>query len=371
MKKLGLIVNPIAGIGGKVGLKGSDGLEVLAKALKLGAKPEAPLRALECLKVIADIKEQIAVITCPKEMGEEAALQAGFPLITTIGTIESGKTTSLDTVKAAQGMAELGVDLLLFAGGDGTARNIYEAIGNRIPVLGIPAGVKIHSAVYGINPKAAGRAATVFLQGRHTSIREAEVMDIDEEFFRQGRLKAKLYGYLLVPEQKTFMQNVKAGSYSENEALEGIALEIVSKMEQDVYYVLGPGTTTRSIMHKLKLPKTLLGVDVVLNKRLVAQDVDENQLLQIISGKRAKIIITAIGGQGHIFGRGNQQISPRVIKTAGKENIIVVASKEKLIKLLPAPLIVDTGDAELDRELCGYVRVVTGFEDYVPYQVNT
>ncbi|MEL7563725.1 MAG: ATP-NAD kinase family protein [Dehalobacterium sp.] len=370
MKKLGLIINPVAGMGGKVGLKGSDGHEIIKRARALGAKPESPQRGVECLNVITEIKDQIEIITCPREMGEAEAEMAGFPFIKVIGSVKIADTSPEDTIKAAQQMAEMGVDLLLFAGGDGTARNIYEAIGEAVPVLGIPAGVKIHSAVYAVNPQRAGKAAVKFLKNNNLAIRDAEVMDIDEELFRQGVLKAKLYGFLKVPELREYMQNVKAGGYSEQEALGGIAAEVVSAMEDDALYIIGPGTTTRSVMSQLNLPHTLLGIDVVFNRQLMAQDVNEDYLYRLVQDNRAKIVVTVIGGQGHIFGRGNQQLSPRVIKKVGKENIIVVATKKKLVDLMPASLVVDTGDAELDQELCGYIRVITGFEDYVAYPVT-
>ncbi|MGR6836937.1 ATP-NAD kinase family protein [Syntrophomonas erecta] len=370
MKKLGLIINPIAGMGGKVGLKGSDGIEILKKARELGATPEAPRRSIEALKILGEIKENIQIITYPREMGEDEAREAGFDPVVT-GSIHSGETSANDTIQAAQAMQEQNVDLLLFAGGDGTARNIYNAIGSSIPVLGIPAGVKIHSAVYAVNPKSAGEAAKLYLQDKVVNIREAEVMDIDEEAFREGRVSATLYGYLKVPELKKFVQSVKSGTRSEKAEVLGMAAQIVADMEDDVFYVIGPGTTTRSIMEQLVLPNTLLGVDIVRNKQLVANDVTEEILYKTIKNHKAKIVVTVIGGQGHIFGRGNQQISPRVIREVGKQNIIMVASKDKLVSIQPMPLLVDTGDPELDQELSGYIRVVTGWQDSVIYKVST
>jgi predicted polyphosphate/ATP-dependent NAD kinase len=268
-------------------------------------------------------------------------------------------------------MAAQDVDLILFAGGDGTARDICDAIGQRTTALGIPAGVKIHSGVYAVTPKSAGEVAAMFLEGKLRTTREAEVMDIDEDAFRNGVLTAKLYGYLLVPEEKRFVQSVKSGAArAEAQSLHAIAVDVIAGMNEDDYYIIGPGTTTRAIMERLGLKNTLLGVDIILNKQLVINDATERQLLDHIQGKRAKIVVTAIGGQGHLFGRGNQQISPSVIRMVGKENIIVIATKEKLISLSARPLLVDTGDEELDQELAGYIRVTTGFRDYVMYKVG-
>lgn len=370
MKKLGVIVNPIAGMGGRVGLKGSDGIEILQKAREMGAQPESPRRAIEALKIIAKLKNEIRVLAYPDEMGADECRQAGLePEV--IGSIESGETSPEDTMEAAREMAGRGVDLILFAGGDGTARNIYTAIGPEIPVLGIPAGVKIHSAVYAINPRSAGEVASLYLQGQVVNIREAEVMDIDEEAFRQGRVNARLYGYLKVPVERR-VQSVKSGTRSEQAEVEGMAAEVVANMEKDTLYVIGPGTTTRTIMERLELPNTLLGVDVVLNRELVDSDVGEKQLFHLLNQHKgkARIVVTAIGGQGHVFGRGNQQISPRVIRLVGKNKIIVVASRDKLVALQPHPLLVDTGDPDLDQELSGYVRVVTGWEDSIMYRIS-
>ena len=370
MKKLGVIVNPVAGMGGRVGLKGSDGIEILKKAREMGAEPESPRRALEALKIIAKLKDEIEVLAYPDEMGADECRQAGLePEV--IGSIKSGETSPEDTMEAAREMAQKGVDLILFAGGDGTARNIYTAIGAKIPVLGIPAGVKIHSAVYAINPRSAGEVASLYLQGQVVNIREAEVMDIDEEAFRQGRVNARLYGYLKVPVERR-VQSVKSGARSEQAEMEGMAAEVAANMEKDTLYIIGPGTTTRTIMERLELPNTLLGVDVVFNRELVANDVGEKQLFNLLEQHKGKahIVVTAIGGQGHVFGRGNQQISPRVIRLVGKNNIIVVASREKLVALQPHPLLVDTGDPDLDQELSGYVRVVTGWEDSIMYRIS-
>jgi predicted polyphosphate/ATP-dependent NAD kinase len=371
MKKLGVIVNPIAGMGGRVGLKGSDGVDILKRARELGATPESPGRAVEALSVIAGIREPFEVVTYPAEMGERECREAGLDA-RVIGFIQSGQTTSEDTLRAARDMAGAGVDLLLFTGGDGTARNICTAVKQEVPALGIPAGVKIHSAVYAVTPRSAGELAALYLGGRPLELREAEVMDIDEEAFRGGSVQAKLYGYLRVPHEGRHMQSVKSGGiHSELEALRGIATDVVEEMEKsDAFFVIGTGTTTRAVMEMLRLPNTLLGVDVVRNGELVESDVSEQRLLGIIGEENARIVVTAIGGQGHVFGRGNQQLSPRVIRAVGRENITVIATKEKLISLDGRPLLVDTGDAALDEELSGYIRVTTGYRDYAMYKVG-
>ena len=249
MKKLGLIVNPIAGMGGRVGLKGSDGREILEIARKMGARPEAPQRAIRALRNIAIVKDSIEVITYPGEMGEEEALACGLsPKV--VGHIIKGQTSSEDTRDAAKYMEKLSIDLLLFAGGDGTARDIHSAIGDRVPALGIPTGVKMHSAVFATNPGNAGELARLFLEGKTVEIclSEGEVMDIDEASFRKDQISARLYGYLKIPSKKKMIQCPKAGGCAgQREALDDIAADVVNNMQDNWIYIIGPGTTTRPL----------------------------------------------------------------------------------------------------------------------------
>ncbi|MDQ7793255.1 MAG: ATP-NAD kinase family protein [bacterium] len=369
LKKLGLIVNPVAGMGGRVGLKGTDGPAILEQARELGAVPEAPGRAVEALGRLLRLKDTFNLVTYPHDMGENEARRAGF-VPTVIGLIEPGRTTGEDTRRAAGDLMDRGVDLLLFAGGDGTARDICTAVGAGLVAVGVPAGVKIHSAVCATTPRSAGDLAALFLEGKVTRVREAEVMDIDEEAFRAGRVSARLYGYLKVPHEAGMVQSLKAGSRGgEESALDGIASEVIDRMEDGRLYVVGPGTTTRAILERLGLPKTLLGVDVAQGGRLVAGDTTESVLLSLLESGPARIVVTPIGGQGFIFGRGNQQISPRVIRKAGVDSIIVVATMGKLVALGGNPLLVDTGASDLNGDLSGYVRVITGYRQEVACKV--
>ena len=368
MKNIGLIVNPIAGMGGSVGLKGSDGLDILKKARELGAKPKSSYRTTQALEKISPFRDKVEIITYPGEMGENAAKACGFEPVV-IGSIDKDNTTPQDTKNAAKAMKELGVDLILFAGGDGTARDIYDSVGISIPVLGIPTGVKIHSAVYGQNPKRAGELISLFVQGKVVEFKEQEVMDIDEDAFRAGRVTARLYGYLKVPFEKRFVQSRKSGGIKTEEAsLEGIAHYIIDSMSDDYIYIIGPGTTTRSIMEKLGLKNSLLGMDVVYQKKLLAKDASEKELLDLMEDRKTKIVLTIIGGQGHIFGRGNQQLSPTVLNQVQKENIIVVSTREKLNTIFGSPMLIDTGDSETDNMLEGYYKVVVGYDDFVMYK---
>ena len=372
-KKIGFIINPIAGMGGRVGLKGTDGEAVIKRAVKLGATAISPKRALETLRALTTSKDEFELVTYPFEMGQYVADKCCLDSVI-IGSIIKGKTTAADTKNAARDMANLRVDLILFSGGDGTARDICEAIGEEIPVLGIPAGVKMYSAVFAISPKKAAELAVSFLHGE-TSLREAEVMDIDENAFRRNKMSARLYGYLLVPYERSLVQSTKSESLitmDEKSNQEAIAEYIVEKMDDDYYYILCPGTTVKAIADKLGFKKTLLGVDVVTKRRIIASDVNEKKLLRLIEKKKAKIVVSPIGGQGFIFGRGNQQISPRVIRKIGTDNIIIIATENKLQAIGPGrPLLVDTGDNEINKLLSGYKRIVTDYNKEVVWKVST
>jgi len=266
------------------------------------------------------------------------------------------------------------VDLIVFAGGDGTARDICAAIGDAVPVIGVPAGVKIHSAVYATTPAAAGDVAALYLHDRPAAVklREGEVMDIDEQAFREDRVSAHLYGYMTVPYARGLTQSAKAGGVAgEERALNDVATEVIAGMEPGVLYIVGPGTTTRTVMTRLGLQKTLLGVDAVVDGALAGGDVTEGELLRLLDEHaEARIVVTVIGGQGHVFGRGNQQISPAVIRRVGRGGVIVIATQTKLLSLEGRPLLVDTGDAALDADLCGYVKVVTGLGERMMYKVG-
>jgi predicted polyphosphate/ATP-dependent NAD kinase len=358
LKRIGLIVNPYAGIGGRVGLKGSDGEETRQKALEMGAVPQSPSRTVEALRHLSS--SEFKLITYPRDMGENEAIQVGITP-TVIGKVAEVSSAE-DTRSAAEKMLDLGVDLLVFAGGDGTARDVYSVIGEKLRVLGIPTGVKIHSGVFALNPRAAGELLHRFINDQGVSFKLAEVMDIDEEAYRSNSLQASLYGYMHTLYAEEYIQSSKESSGPSNEVvIQGIATEISEKMVPDTFYILCPGTTVKPIADRLGISKTLLGVDVVKDRKLIASDVNEKQLLSVITGNKAKLVVTVIGGQGFVFGRGNQQISPDVIRLIGRDNIIIVATPEKLASLKGHPLRVDTGDTVLDDELKGYYRVHTGY----------
>ncbi|MFX1450226.1 MAG: ATP-NAD kinase family protein [Promethearchaeota archaeon] len=362
IRKLGLIVNPIAGIGGRVGLKGSDTKEILEKAIKLGASPISPLRTKQFLKHLNPVKSAISIICYPKEMGESIVRECGFSPIV-IGNIKEGHTTAADTKNAALKLRDMGVKLITFVGGDGTARDIFDTINQTIPVLGIPSGVKIYSSCFAINPRSAARICMKFLW-EELPIRDGEVLDIDEEKYREQKLDIKFYGNLMVPYEPTLIQDSKIASpftANEHENQLGIAHQIIEEMDDKTIYILGPGTTVMAITEVLGEEKSLLGVDLLQNKKIIALDVGEKQILNSIKNQNIKIIVSPLGRQGVLFGRGNQQISPRVIREVGIENLIVLATRYKLRTI--NNLRVDTQDPELDDELKGYIRVIVDYNE--------
>lgn len=348
-KTIGFIVNPVAGMGGTVGLKGTDGTAILQQAIQLGAKPIAAQRAEIFLSELSPAKPHIKLVVAAGEMGEAEAKKHGYT-IKVVGEAKT-QTSSQDTQTLAKAILEVGVDLLVYCGGDGTTRDIQKAIGIKLPAVGVPTGVKMHSALFAVSPKAAARVAIQYLWSG-LPVREAEVMDIDEQAFREGHLSAELYGFMLSPFEPHLIQGNKMESPLTEDEVENqaaIALYVIEEMQPNLLYIVGPGTTTRTVADLLDQKKTLLGVDLFLDKKIVAKDVNETQILQQIKGKPARIIVTPIGGQGFIFGRGNQQISGQVIRQVGLDNIIVIATKSKLDLL--KSLRVDTGDPNLDSKI--------------------
>ncbi len=366
--RLGLIVNPIAGMGGRLAFKGSDDVALVTAARDRGEIAVAPARATEALRRLTALGDRLEVLAYAGAMGEEEARSA--QLASTVLGSTGSMTTAQDTRAAATAMAERGVDLLLFAGGDGTAVDVLQAISDRSPVVGIPAGGKMHSAVFAVNPRSAGELAASLVQDGVRSVRRAEVMDVDEALLRAGSVSARLHGFLNVPDARRHLQNAKARSLgSEAAAQDAIAHHLIDHVLADGTWLIGPGTTTGVILARLGLDKTLLGVDVVRDGRCQIADADERSLLELLKTQNAGIVVTPVGGQGFLFGRGNQQFSARVIEQVDRERIVVVSTEAKIARLAGAPLRVDTGDPELDASLAGYTRVVVGYNREIVYPV--
>jgi predicted polyphosphate/ATP-dependent NAD kinase len=373
LKKVGLIVNPIAGMGGSVGLKGTDGRRVLEKAIRRGAKPTASIKASSALHELNPA--EIQFYTGSGEMGD-IILRDYYPN-SPLRVYDHAKgkkplsTTPEDTIRIAKQIAAERVDLLLFCGGDGTARDLLEAIDHKLPVIGIPAGVKMHSAVFAITPQAAGLLAANFLKGG-LELHEAEVMDVDEDAYREGKLAVKLYGFLLVPQEPAFVQGAKAvmpETVDERENVEAIAREIAEEMDPESVYILCAGTTVKAVADELHQPKTLLGIDVFKNGLRILADAGARDLESLLAKEKdVKVIVSPIGQQGHIFGRGTQQLTPQILRKIGPDNVIIIASQAKIAQL--KSLYVDTGDQEVDRMFRGYRRVAIDYRIWRMFQVR-
>ncbi|QLH74023.1 MAG: ATP-NAD kinase family protein [Methanomassiliicoccales archaeon] len=355
--KFGLVINPYAGMGGSVGLKGTDGASK-DEAIARGAIPKARSRAKEALISAGDLSG-IHFLAAGGEMGGSLLEEMGltYEIIYHPGKVTQGK----DTTEVVRLFCQMGCDLIIFCGGDGTARDVMEGVDGPITCVGIPAGVKMHSGVFANHPHDAGLLISSFIKGNRRTV-EAEVMDIDEDMFREGVLTAKLVGYLRVIDDINLVQLPKGTMevQGEEEEKQEIASYIVDKMVPDALYVLGPGTTVEAVGKVLGIDKTLLGVDLVKNRRMVHKDASEKDILShMVSEKDVWIVVTPIGRQGFIFGRGNQQISPQVIRRAGIDHIIIAATRNKLngLKTLRA----DTGDGSLDYDLSGFRRVLVGY----------
>jgi predicted polyphosphate/ATP-dependent NAD kinase len=360
--RLGLIVNPIAGMGGRPGLKGTDGEGAAELARRLGAVPVAPERARRALARLAPHLERITLLTGHGELGESVAAALDLrPQL--IGAPAREATTAQDSRELAAAMLSSGVDLILFAGGDGTARDIFDVAGGAIPMLGVPTGVKMHSAVFATGAENAGDVTARFLarSAGQPRLREAEIMDIDEGELRAGRLSARLHGYAQVPYERLLVQHAKAGPARDDDAaLDALCRKLAQSMEAGCLYVFGPGTTTQRILRHAGIEGTLLGVDAVADGKLLGADLGERAILELSEGRSLRILVGVVGGQGFVFGRGNQQISAEVIKCAGRDGITIVASLAKILALEEQSLFVDSGDEALDSALAGFIRVETG-----------
>lgn len=364
--KIGFVVNPIAGMGGRVGLKGTDG--IYKKAIELGAKPVASKKAQEMLQEFVSRfsrNDQIKWFTCKAGMGSNALQNAGIKDIEIVYKLNDKVTSAEDTKKACKKFLELDVNLIVFCGGDGTARDVFEIVGNKKPILGVPSGVKMHSGVFGINTRATAKMLHEFVNQRLT-IGDAEIMDIDEDLYRKGKWNIRLFGVAKGIVEPTYIQVGKSffESISDDEIKDELAEHIMDEIEQnnDFLYFFGSGGTIDYIARKMNVDNTLLGIDAVYQKKLVSKDLNEKKILQLLNKyQQAKVILSPIGAQGFILGRGNLQLSPKVIKKIGLDNIIVVSTPSKLAH---TPVIrVDSGDKMLDKQFAEleFMMVVIGY----------
>ena len=366
--RIGLVVNPVSGMGGRVGLKGTDGL--LAEALKRGAEPVAPGCMDRFLERLGEKAKTVEWVTCAFDMGAdelaEADLKKGdhYQVVYTPPSLHD--TSADDTARACKAILDRDVDALVFCGGDGTARDVLGAVGSAVPVLGVPSGVKMFSGVFALSPEAAAEVLSAFVSGT-SELGEGEVVDVDEDAYRAGRLAVSLFGTMRILRARSLIQDTKrVSSLGDEGALQDqIARFVVEMLEQADFpvTVLGAGTTVEAVARRLGVPKTPLGVDVVRGKDLLMEDASEDDLLRVLAGEEnVRIVLSPIGAQGFLLGRGNQQISPDVLDTAGGPgSLVIVATPHKLRAMVA--LRVDTGDPDMDGQLAGMRQIVSGYHD--------
>lgn len=367
MRRIGVVVNPIAGMGGRVGLKGTD--DLAEEARERGAQPRAPDRATAALEALHARAPDAELLTWGGWMGAYEARLAGFDPRVLGGPDDAtdapslhdldaddlvGVTAAEDTRTAVEAFLDEGVDLVLFAGGDGTAVDVTEVLHARngdTPILGVPAGVKVYSAVFAVTPRAAGRVAADF-----DATEPREVNDLDEDAYRAGRVETELKGVVEVPVAEDLQSSKQLLGGDVQSLAEGVA----DSVEAGVTYVFGPGGTIARIEDELGVDGSPLGVDVYRDGELIVRDGSASEIEGAL-GDRNVVVVSPIGGQGFIFGRGNPQITPDVIR---QSEVRVVASRHKLDNT--GVLRVDTGDEALDEELRGWMRVRTGrFEEHM------
>ncbi|WP_136602331.1 ATP-NAD kinase family protein [Salinigranum halophilum] len=341
--RIGVVVNPIAGLGGRVGLKGTDGK--VAEARARGAEPRAPDRARRALDELAARTPGATVLTWGGSMGADAVRAAGFEP-TVLGSPAGEETTARDTRCAVEAFCDADVDLVLFVGGDGTAADVAAALsGTETPMLGVPAGVKVYSSVFAVSPEDAAVIAATF-----TRVEEREVMDIDEDEYREGEVHPELRAVAWVPVAEDLQSSKQTGGGSVEALAEGVAASV----REGVTYVLGPGSTVGAVKRALGFEGSPLGVDVWRDGEVLVRDGSERKILAAL-GEENVVVVSPIGGQGFVFGRGNPQLSPAVIRHC---DVRIVASRAKLDDI--GVLRVDTDDPELDDDLRGWTRVRVG-----------
>jgi predicted polyphosphate/ATP-dependent NAD kinase len=377
---VGFVLNPVAGMGGRVGLKGTDGK--VEEAIARGAEPRAPDRARRALERLAAVAPDTTVSTAANPMGERLVRDAGFEparVVDPFGLSDSDNppaptaTTADHTARvveafvgagrdAGDGAGDAGssggtggsgpVDLVLFVGGDGTATDVASALegaGASVPMLGVPAGVKVYSSVFAVSPEDAAEIAATF-----SRTERREVVDIDEDAYREGEVHPVLRAVAHVPVADDLQASKQTASGTVESLAEGVADDIREREGAGVTFVLGPGSTVGAIKAALGFEPSAIGVDVWRDGEVIVRDGTEAEILAAL-GEENVIVVSPIGGQGFVFGRGNPQLSPAVIRRC---DVRIVASRAKLDNV--RALRVDTDDPDLDAELSGWVRVRVG-----------
>ena len=359
-RQIGMLVNPDAGLGGRLGFKGSDGRAAEARAA--GAEDRSGPRMRQALDRCRDRLMEVEILTCSGRMGSD-----WIPIEHTV-VFETPEHTSAETTQdAVATLCEAGIELLLYAGGDGTTRDIIEALPNsELPVIGVPGGVKMHSGCFAASPNAAAEVLIAWLEG-DLLLARTEVMDLDEDVYREGRWSVRMFGEAMMPASPRWMQGAKmrVEATGEDEVLEALGDHIQEVLVADSkrLVIWGSGGTLRTIAEGLGFSPTLLGIDATMGEKQVGTDLNEKSLLELISEHEGActLLVSPMGGQGFLLGRGNLQLSPEVLRAIGIDAVLGVVTPAKMLTM--AQLRIDTGDAELDAQFQAkkYLKVLQGY----------
>jgi len=359
-RRIGVLVNPDAGLGGRLGFKGSDGRA--AEAREAGAQDRSGPRMLQTINRLQNRLSDVEILTCSGRMGADW-ISIDYSIV-----FETPEETSAQTTReAVSTLCEAGIELLLYAGGDGTTRDIIEALPNsELPVIGVPGGVKMHSGCFAASPNAAAEVLISWLEG-DLLLARTEVMDLDEEVYRQGRWSVRMFGEAMMPASPRWMQGAKmrVQASEEDEVLEALGDHIREVLVEDSERLLiwGSGGTLRTIAEGLNFSPTLLGIDATLGSKQIGTDLNEQQLLELISEHDGDctLLVSPMGGQGFLLGRGNLQLSPDVLRAIGIDAVLGVVTPAKMLTV--AQLRIDTGDSELDSAFQEkkYLKVLQGY----------
>jgi len=371
MVRVGILANPDAGLGGRLGLKGSDGQAELARSK--GAEDRSGPRLESMLRHFSRIhrgeSSQIEWITSSGRMGTE-----WIPVDLEIGVISEvhqspGETSASDTQDAVARLLEAGIDLLVYSGGDGTTRDIVAPLSGsetpELPVIGVPSGVKMHSGCFASSPKAAAEVLSAWIHG-DLLVSSTEVLDLDEDLYRKGKWVVRLYAEAFSPNSPRWMQGSKEliQTESEDEIIIGLSDHIGESIVEDGRLVIwGSGGTLREIGGNIGFELTTLGIDATIGSEQVGTDLAESGLIEILDSHEGPVtlLLSPMGGQGFLIGRGNLQLSPTVLSSIGIDNIIGVVTPAKLLTV--RSLRIETGDDSLDQEFSAkrYMKVLQGY----------
>jgi predicted polyphosphate/ATP-dependent NAD kinase len=372
-KIIGFLINPIAGMGGKVALKGTDTKEILCEAIKRGATPVSPLRAQKFLQEFSRrTHENCLFLVPPAPMGAQLFQELKQLNFSQLNVILNEPTSAADTRIVVRMFCKLNVELIIFVGGDGTSVDISESIEHDVPVIGIPSGVKTYGEGFVHNPEEAALVVAVYLKNPAT--RAADVLDLNEDDYRKGKLTLVTKGAFKVPNLPQYFQSTKSSTNAdldEDETLKRIASylqELIAEEDEETPVIIGPGSSLKYLATALSISRSILGVDIYYKGKLLAKDAQEKEIFSLcFEHPRANppiVIVTPIGGLGYLFGRGNHQFSARILSKIPKDNIWVVATRRKLSTLQGGVLRVDTEDSQINASLAGYIRVIVDRAEY-------